>query len=255
MRAFLSLQPLLRSSGYTILNKHEETVSKKIMKRILIVALAVLAVAPLARAEDKPKKKKAKAQAVEVAQSSSKHSREKQKNQTIGQANPTAAGQAKVATRNDRTVVVNKDVRKITTGQRHFLVKSANQVSFNDARRFDWRRRHDRGWWRSNNVQIVLYGGGYWFWNNGWWYPAYGYDSRYSNYVYDGPIFGYGNVAPGEVTAEVQQALARQGYYRGPIDGILGGMTRGSIERFQADHGLVATATIDEPTLAYLGLA
>lgn len=68
-------------------------------------------------------------------------------------------------------------------------------------------------------------------------------------------IFGYGNVAPGEVTSEVQQALARQGYYNGPIDGILGGMTRGAIQRFQADHGLVATAAIDEPTLSSLGLA
>ena len=62
-------------------------------------------------------------------------------------------------------------------------------------------------------------------------------------------------VAPGDVTSEVQQALADQGYYRGPIDGVLGSMTRRAIERFQADHGLAVTAAIDQPTLSYLGLA
>jgi len=147
-------------------------------------------------------------------------------------------------------VVVN------TGGNRRFAVYGGrNYASFGAARQWNWHQRHDRGWWRSQGFPIVLYGGGYWFWNNGWWYPAYGYDPYYSNYVYDGPIYGYGNVAPGDVTSEVQQRLAQQGYYQGPIDGILGPMTRRAIERFQVDHGLAVTAAIDQSTLASLGLA
>jgi len=147
-------------------------------------------------------------------------------------------------------VVVNRGVNR-----RFAVVGGRNYASFSAARQWNWHQRHDRGWWRSQGFPIVLYGGGYWFWNNGWWYPAYGYDPYYSNYVYDGPIYGYGNVAPGDVTSEVQQRLAQQGYYQGPIDGILGPMTRSAIERFQADHGLAVTAAIDQSTLASLGLA
>ena len=150
----------------------------------------------------------------------------------------------------NRNVVVN------TGGNRRFAVYgNRNYATFGAARQYNWHQRHDRGWWVAQSFPLALYGGGYWYWNNGWWYPAYGYDRYYSNYVYDGPIYGYGNVAPGDVTAEVQRALADQGYYRGPIDGILGRRTRGAIERFQANHGLAVTAAIDQPTLASLGLA
>ena len=105
-------------------------------------------------------------------------------------------------------VVVN------TGGNRRFATFGGrNYASFGAARQWNWHQRHDRGWWASQGFPLVLYGGGYWYWNNGWWYPAYGYDPYYSNYVYDGPIYGYGNVAPGDVTSEVQQRLAQQGYY------------------------------------------
>jgi len=49
--------------------------------------------------------------------------------------------------------------------------------------------------------------------------------------------------------------LQRDGYYSGPIDGVLGPMTRQAIAAFQADHGLAITSAVDEPTLASLGLA
>ncbi len=132
--------------------------------------------------------------------------------------------------------------------------RSGNEWSYSAAQRWNWRQRHDRNWWRHSNYRLVRYGGGYWYWNSGWWYPAYGYDPYYSHYVYDGPIFGYGYAEPGDVTVEVQRALAQQGYYYGPIDGILGPGTRSAIQRYQIDHGLYVTATIDEQTLATLGL-
>src|SRR5439155_1132327 len=68
-------------------------------------------------------------------------------------------------------------------------------------------------------------------------------------------IFGYGYAAPGDVTVEVQRALAQRGYYYGPIDGILGPGTRRAIQRYQIDRGLAVTAAIDEQTLYTLGLA
>jgi len=57
------------------------------------------------------------------------------------------------------------------------------------------------------------------------------------------------------VVVNVQAQLQRDGYYSGPIDGVLGPMTRRAIAAFQADHGLAITSAVDEPTLASLGLA
>ncbi|TMP91147.1 MAG: peptidoglycan-binding protein, partial [Verrucomicrobia bacterium] len=35
----------------------------------------------------------------------------------------------------------------------------------------------------------------------------------------------------------LQQQLARAGYYRGPIDGIMGSRTRYALRAYQHDHG------------------
>jgi hypothetical protein len=150
-------------------------------------------------------------------------------------------------------VVTNNNAQWNKKAWKHYK-RTGNEWSYSAAQRWNWRAHHDRDWWRRSNYRVVRYGGGYWYWNSGWWYPAYGYDPYYSHYVYDGPIFGYGYAAPGDVTVEVQRALAQQGYYYGPIDGILGPGTRSAIQRYQIDHGLYVTATIDEQTLATLGM-
>ena len=149
-------------------------------------------------------------------------------------------------------VVTNNNVNQKTF--KHFK-RTGNEVSFNVARSRIVRERHDRNWWHHHYNRIIFYGGGYWYWNAGWWYPAWGYSPYYNNYSYNGPIFGYGYASPFDVTAQVQRALASRGYYYGPIDGILGPGTRNAIQRYQIDHGLYATAAIDEPTLYRLGLA
>jgi hypothetical protein len=159
----------------------------------------------------------------------------------------------------ERTATAQRAVTAPAPNQtRAFRERSQTGVrytNFNDARR-SWRReRHDRGWWSSNYSRVVLYGGGYYYWDNGWWYPAYGYDTYNSHYVFDGPIYGYNDRAPGDVVGDTQRALAEQGYYRGPIDGIIGSMTRRAISRYQADHGLAVTSAIDQQTLYALGLA
>jgi hypothetical protein len=115
------------------------------------------------------------------------------------------------------------------------------------------RQWHDRGWWRNHFNTIVFVGGGWWYWNAGYWFPAWGYDSS-AYYPYDGPIYGYSNLTPGQVVANVQTQLSRDGYYTGPVDGVMGPMTRQAIAAFQADNGLAVTSTIDEPTIATLGL-
>ena len=115
------------------------------------------------------------------------------------------------------------------------------------------RQWHDRSWWRRNYTRIVFVNSGWWYWNAGYWFPAWGYAPSVS-YVYDGPIYGYNGLSPDQVTVNVQQQLAAAGYYDGPIDGVLGPMTREAIAAYQADNGLAITSAIDEPTLATMGL-
>jgi len=114
---------------------------------------------------------------------------------------------------------------------------------------------HDRGWWRDHHSHIVFVLGGWWYWNTGYWYPAWGYDP-YAWYPYDGPIYaGYANLAPDQVVVNVQVALRDQGYYAGPVDGAMGPQTRAALAAFQADNGLAVTSAVDQPTLQTLGVA
>lgn len=115
------------------------------------------------------------------------------------------------------------------------------------------RQWHDRSWWRSHYTRIVFVNNGWYYWNAGYWFPAWGYAPSVS-YVYDGPIYGYNGLSPDQVTVNVQEQLAAAGYYDGPIDGVLGPMTREAIAAYQADNGLAVTSAIDEPTLATMGL-
>jgi hypothetical protein len=116
--------------------------------------------------------------------------------------------------------------------------------------------RHDQGWYRSHYNRVELIGGGYYYWNNGYWYPAWGYDPSVEYYAYDAPIYvGHTAEPPDRVIADVQAELQEMGYYTGEVDGLLGPLTREALAAYQADQGLVATAVIDEPTLDSLGLA
>jgi putative peptidoglycan binding protein len=113
---------------------------------------------------------------------------------------------------------------------------------------------HDQGWWHSHYNNIVFVFGAPYFWNAGYWFPAWGY---YPNayYAWDGPIYGYNHLPPDQVIANVQAALQQQGYYHGEVDGLIGPLTREAIAHYQGDHGLYTTSTIDQPTLQSLGMA
>ncbi len=55
--------------------------------------------------------------------------------------------------------------------------------------------------------------------------------------------------------ASAQNALNSQGYSAGSADGLMGPTTRAAVARFQADHNLQQTGTLDDATLNALGVA
>jgi putative peptidoglycan binding protein len=114
---------------------------------------------------------------------------------------------------------------------------------------------HDQYWWHQHHNHIVFIFGGWYYWDNDYWYPAWGYAPE-SVYYYDGPIYASNpEEDPGQVVANVQSALQEQGYYQGDIDGILGPQTRAALAEFQSAQGLEPTGAVDEPTLETLGMA
>jgi hypothetical protein len=114
---------------------------------------------------------------------------------------------------------------------------------------------HDQNYYRAHFSRIELISGGYYYFNAGYWYPAWGYNPSSSYYVYDGPIYAGARAEPPDrVIADVQASLQAQGYYKGEVDGLLGPLTREALTGYQSDNGLTTTAAIDEPTLASLGM-
>ena len=150
-------------------------------------------------------------------------------------------------------------------GQNHvFARRSANWQP-------NWNRNHDH-FWNGHRCRFV---NGSWFifdfgFDPWWWYgyPYYGYDSYYP-YGYDPSLYGsgysgdnyeanYGNNATNESgdsgVAAAQDRLAREGYYRGAIDGVFGAETRHALVQFQRAHGLSVTGYLTRDTRSALGL-
>ena len=138
------------------------------------------------------------------------------------------------------------------TGKPVLNFNNSNTMNFNDACRRH-RGQHDCNWWRNHCHTIILIGGGFYAWDLGYWYPAYGYDSYNSNYAYDGPIYGYDGLPPDQIIANVQYALQQLGYFSEAVDGVLGPVTRAAIEDYQVENNLPVTGAIDRPTLVSLG--
>ena len=63
--------------------------------------------------------------------------------------------------------------------------------------------------------------------------------------------YGYSGNSMG---TSVQRALARQGYYRGYIDGQIGPQSSRAIASYQQQHGLRVTGNINDSLLRSLGL-
>jgi hypothetical protein len=155
-----------------------------------------------------------------------------------------------------------------------------------NGRRSNWNANnwHGNNWHGNNwnghrhgcNNNVVFYGGGFgypwypWYYSYpyyGSYYPYGGYPGAYfdvsynstgdpSNYGinYDGssgePVYDGNGDNYGSVVAGVQRRLARDGYYHGTIDGVMGSRTYYAIRAYQRDHQLRADGRINQPLLA-----
>ncbi len=146
--------------------------------------------------------------------------------------------------------------------------------------------RHDGNWhhdWDRHRAHfdhghVFVFADGFWWGLYPWdYYPYYAYGSDpsdyygypygYEDYPYDSsdsntqdPYSYYnGYTAPAEssngVVSSVQSQLAKRGYYRGAIDGVLGDQTEAAIARYQEDSDLSVTGVVTAATLQSLGLA
>jgi len=142
----------------------------------------------------------------------------------------------------------------------------------------NWQRNWDRSRdhvWRGHHCRFingswVIFDFGFDPWWPYWYYPydyyaddyypyQYGYDPGYydSGAYQSDEYYGqnsYGNANADSTVAAAQQQLAREGYYRGQIDGVLGPETRAAIAQFQTNHGLRVTGALTTDTLGALGL-
>jgi N-acetylmuramoyl-L-alanine amidase len=140
---------------------------------------------------------------------------------------------------------------QVTNNWRGDRFSGQNYAAFRNYNR-QW---HNRDWYHSHYDRIVFISGGWWYWNTGYWYPAWGY-APHAYYPYDGPIYtGYAYLTPHEIVVNAQVQLRRDGYYAGSVDGMLGPMTRRALAAFQFDHGLAVTSAIDQPTASMLGVS
>jgi hypothetical protein len=128
----------------------------------------------------------------------------------------------------------------------------------------DWDRHHDH-WWHGHRCRFV---DGSWFiYDIGfdpydYWYPYEAYAYAYNPYeysdgadYYDQGAYDSSDQSADSTIPAVQEQLARQGYYRGELDGIFGPETRRAIMRYQSDHGLGVTGRVNMDTLHALGVA
>jgi len=222
---------------------------------------------------------KAKKNQTQAERQTAKVANERQAAKAANAAQVKGAGkpnQAKTATVAGQNAAKGKFAHGKPFKQQHFnLPKQPNtakapRVNFQQGRRIagsqNWQGQqytvfrnyksewHDQNWWRGryrNNITFVF--GAPYYWNAGYWFPAWGYNPN-AYYAWDGPIYAYNRLPPDQVIANVQSALQQQGYYRGEVDGLIGPLTRGAIADYQRDHGLYTTSTIDQPTLRSLGM-
>ena len=104
------------------------------------------------------------------------------------------------------------------------------------------------GW--NHGQQYNWHGHHYGWYGNGW----YIIDPFPYGYGYWGPNTGYYNGSGAPVSIEVQTVLQQQGYYEGPIDGVVGPGTQAAIAAYQQANGLRVTGTITRGLLVDLGV-
>lgn len=115
--------------------------------------------------------------------------------------------------------------------------------------------------WRHRRYYPRYYGG---FYPYGYGYPyGFGYGYGYPYFGASAALYYNGyhpqyqatrSVRGGSVVAEVQQELARAGYYRGSVDGVVGSGTRSAIRAYERANGLRVDGRIDQELLRSMRL-
>ncbi|MFN2540683.1 MAG: peptidoglycan-binding protein [Chthoniobacterales bacterium] len=109
---------------------------------------------------------------------------------------------------------------------------------------------------------------GYYPYGYGYGYSPYGYSSYpygyRSGYSYSPYSYGYSSYRPtyrgqtayrgGSVVVQVQERLARAGYYHGRVDGVMGSQTRSAIRAYQRSHNMRADGMINDHLLGTMSL-
>jgi Putative peptidoglycan binding domain len=169
------------------------------------------------------------------------------------------------AIQKNTNITVNKNVTKNVTKITNYQPVKFKSVHIQNSRLWVGPRYvvfrnyvpvwHTQAWWIGHHSNFIFVFGSPYYWDAGYWYPAWGYYPG-SFYYYEGPIYsGSASVSPVDMVMRVQSALKVQGYYAGAIDGVAGEETQSALADYQADHGLYETSAIDEPTLESLGLS
>ena len=87
------------------------------------------------------------------------------------------------------------------------------------------------------------------------YYDYYGYGYGYPYYATSASYYYDGYPQEGaSIAVAVQQELARSGYYRGAIDGVIGEGSRRAIRAYERANGLPVDGRIDADLLATMGL-
>src|SRR5438132_176530 len=168
-----------------------------------------------------------------TAQPEENKSQKKKQPQTVQHAPPTTTGHATGAGASPKKTSMGAYEGKkgqTSTGayQGQKGKQGQNYTVFRNYKS-EW---HDQNWWHSHHNNIVFVFGAPYYWNAGYWFPAWGY---YPNayYAWDGPIYAYNRLPPDQVIANVQTVLQQQGYYQGEVDGLLGPQTRAALADYQ----------------------
>jgi hypothetical protein len=98
------------------------------------------------------------------------------------------------------------------------------------------------------------YDSGYYGYGSSYYGSGYYGNSSYGNGYYPSSYYrGYSYNGNRSGVVRLQQQLARAGYYRGPIDGIMGTRTRYALRAYRHDHGTANyEAMRDRPSVGRL---
>src|SRR6059058_2322022 len=145
--------------------------------------------------------------------------------------------------------ITNSAARQSLTSGRSALTSRMGHV----AERHDanWHRDWDRRHGHFFHNRFFVFDDGFWFGLDNGFYPDdyYPYDAQdYYGYYAATDLYSVSTVSA------VQTDLAKQGYYRGVIDGVYGPQTRVAITRYQSKHGLQVTGSLTPATLQSLRL-